>query len=677
MTERVIQREYGQGGFEVPLANGKTRSGDATIKEWKTSMEQYGNKLQIVPVHSYNLDSRAELAHTTTGLKYALRGRAEVIEARVGERLAAFKDPIKSILPVRIVDGHRVIVRTKMVTGGRAIIAPERAPARTVGVQETVHEVELERYGGDLEMNLNLQHEPSLFQEELEMKIQAQQRELERVLIEIGYDELLRGGLRLDMAILRSLAGPGEGLENSIFIKKANEIYSSKCFATMNKTPFPLQSILSAAKHATAYSVGAPGSILILPHGLPELLRYAKPESMVFNVNGLKTTDNKPVTMDLGIGHTDPATNITMLTHIPLPTFEYGSANPRVGMGCLTERVTVIDYCYLKTGMICDATTKGLVPVPADWEGQIVCRKTVLTMSSAILAAPGADTGELLVGMPHTGVSTSQTDETMKMQLRVYLGAVLKRPESAIILPHVVCESLISQEIQKSPEAEFLDEASTLEEFETWANDDQNTRPLVLKRFRVGEEDEEIFDSTELQKEWLGEIPFLKEADFDNNYDFESRDEPELTGDESEKQERVLLAEKLRQAVAVKDYEVAKGKKKEAWKNTLDVSGTIRPPVITIGSRVLYHLSAVNQMDLSQTSFPWTIANRGPLGEMDNVLAPHMASLMHGDMSSMMKQAVPGYEVPGDPIQLIGGAIHDFVKNSPGAARAGGGGLAA
>ena len=62
-------------------------------------------------------------------------------------------------------------------------------------------------------------------------------------------------------------------------------------------------------------------------------------------------------------------------------------------------------------------------------------------MSSAILAAPGESTGELLVGYPFTSVSTSST-EVVKIQLRVYMGAVLKRPEQVIIMRDVFFEGL-------------------------------------------------------------------------------------------------------------------------------------------------------------------------------------------------------------------------------------------
>lgn len=307
-----------------------------------------GTNVQFIPTTSFNLDSKGELSHSTTGLRYAMRGRAEVVEQTVGSNLAGFQDPIKAILPVQVVDAQRVIVTTREIVGGRAIIAPERAPARTVGVKETSREVVLERYGANLEMNLNLQHDVAMFKDELALKLGAQQKELERVLIELGYEELLRGGMRLEAAIQRSMpafngaaAGP---LSAARAIAHAERIYINNCFGAMNKNAFPLQSMLAAAKHASAYSIGQPGSVLILPHGMPEMLAYTKPERMKFNISGLKTTDSKPISMDLGTAYVDPATNIRMMVHIPQPTHEHGASNPTIGLGCLSDIKTVFTY---------------------------------------------------------------------------------------------------------------------------------------------------------------------------------------------------------------------------------------------------------------------------------------------------------------------------------------------
>jgi hypothetical protein len=646
MASTQMHREYGKGPTE--LWSPATELGRTTDPNIKDTMEKmFGDHVQIIPTMSHDLDARHELSHSTTGLKYAIRGRAKVVEQTVGSRLAAFEDPIKAIMPVEVVDAHRVIVTTKEVVGGRSIVAPERAPARTVGIKETTREVVLERYGADLEMNLNLQHEPALFKEEFDLKLAAQQRELERVLVELGYDEIMRVGLRLDTAIQRSMPaynGTLGSLKHNQAQVAAERIYFRNCFGIMNKQRFPLHSILAAAKYATAYGIGQPGSVMILPHGMPEMLDYTRPEKMEFKISGLKTTDGKPITMDLGTSHTDAATNIKMLVHIPQPTFEFGSANPRVGPGCLDNVVDVLQYIVVPGGSLTaancglnmmadldkayvpsveearEAIAKELAAVPvtgatpadelkplilgglyASYAGktfvdntvvvtgssinepikgagtlsqalfatgtsallsrngitataragnvgilngivtevkkrirtdaeksgvaarkvisaarqlfvdlgpfsaslndgeyklrvpisrvtnavngaraqalefvdmsngrvrnpydtandarttaQLLIRRLRLTTQSAILAAPGADTGSLMVGMPHTAVSTSQTDESLKMQLRVYLGAVVKQPESVVIIPDVTITGVASSFVHNPSKA--------------------------------------------------------------------------------------------------------------------------------------------------------------------------------------------------------------------------------
>ena len=64
-------------------------------------------------------------------------------------------------------------------------------------------------------------------------------------------------------------------------------------------------------------------------------------------------------------------------------------------------------------------------------------------MSSGILVAnPGSETGELLIGYPFSAVSTSQSTEQMTIKLRCYLGAGLYRPENVLILNNIAFEGL-------------------------------------------------------------------------------------------------------------------------------------------------------------------------------------------------------------------------------------------
>ena len=120
MASTQMHAEYQKGPSELWAPTTELgRSTDPDIKDTMTKI--FGDTFQIIPTMSHDLDARHELSHSTTGLKYAIRGRAQVIELTVGSRLAAFEDPIMAIMPVQVVDAHRVIVTTKEVVGGRSI----------------------------------------------------------------------------------------------------------------------------------------------------------------------------------------------------------------------------------------------------------------------------------------------------------------------------------------------------------------------------------------------------------------------------------------------------------------------------------------------------------------------------------------------------------------------------
>lgn len=66
-------------------------------------------------------------------------------------------------------------------------MVPERSSARSIAIKEEAREVELARFGADLEMNLNLLSTPALFKSELALKLDSQKKYLEDTLVELGY----------------------------------------------------------------------------------------------------------------------------------------------------------------------------------------------------------------------------------------------------------------------------------------------------------------------------------------------------------------------------------------------------------------------------------------------------------------------------------------------------------
>ena len=95
------------------------------------------------------------------------------------------------------------------------------------------------------------------------------------------------------------------------------------------------------------------------------------------------------------------------------------------------------DYLNVEDGIV-TMTDKALKD---DCEMILVRPQMMAAMSSAIVATrPGSETGELLMAYPQTGVSTNQSTETMKMQLRMYLGCAIYEPENLLICPDVQFE---------------------------------------------------------------------------------------------------------------------------------------------------------------------------------------------------------------------------------------------
>lgn len=89
-------------------------------------------------------------------IPYAIHGTARVVQSNVTEWLAGYVDPIKAVLGTGVQNSQKVIITRKYVVNSGAIITPEHAPARSVAIKEDTREVRLTRYGGDIDMNLNL-----------------------------------------------------------------------------------------------------------------------------------------------------------------------------------------------------------------------------------------------------------------------------------------------------------------------------------------------------------------------------------------------------------------------------------------------------------------------------------------------------------------------------------------
>lgn len=374
-------------------------------------------------------------AHGTTGIPYAIAGTAKVVEIDVAERLTAFSDPIRAILGTSVHGEQKIIIKRQYVAGGGAQIVPERAPARTVAIQEDVREVVLTRYGADIEFNMNLLLKPQQFQREMAMKVNAQQESLQMELVKMAYDMVMTEGTSLLAALVASnpvgSATPQEAQAT------AERLYVSSVFGAMNRFPYPVHNLLAAAKHASASTIAtAPKTVLIVPTGLPELHKYTKSENMVSYIHGV--THGDPLTAKVVGGQTDVAHGTTVFTHVPPVNNTHGAANAVAEPSLLANDVWFATIAEGNAGnSIYDHIRRERVPLTS---GKVTIRIYHVSMQSAILGVPNGSnqaTGEMLVGYPSTMVGNDVSTEVGRMKLRVYMGSVLYRPENVMILPDV------------------------------------------------------------------------------------------------------------------------------------------------------------------------------------------------------------------------------------------------
>ena len=280
----------------------------------------------------------------------------------------------------------------------------------------------------------------------MDLKVGAQHAALASQLIHLGYERLMNDGTDFVTALMRS-TGSTSGNPNDVQ-QRARNFYNGQVFGALGKQTYALQNLLAAAKRCVAYDVSrAVKTVMILPHGVPELMAYAKAENMRYEINGLRGPQGKAISMTVDSGYSVPATASTVFVHIPPARHMYNQVSPHAGKNELESEVVII-HRYEGLG--------GTQRVPNLMErknetpengngGQTHYRLIKLKMMHAILAVPGSDTGSLLMQYPRSTVSADASTESGLMQLRVYMGAVLKRPENVLVMRNVAFNGIVSQ----------------------------------------------------------------------------------------------------------------------------------------------------------------------------------------------------------------------------------------
>lgn len=401
-----------------------------------------GNGLVFAPNNQpSDLDAKEGYGRSTTGLPYTISGTAKVISNEVGEHFVTMEDPLKVLLPMTVSNEAKIIVRQQTVVGGAATIVPERASARTVGIMEDLHEYEMTRYGVDIEMNANqFLAKGHVAQKELDMKVDAQKRELSAKLIELGYNMLMRQGTYMNDAIVASMPAVPSNVRKST----AHRVYCQSIFGALNKSEYGVTTLLTAARAASAYPVGSsPDSMLIIPTGAPDVMKYAHKGSCDYSVTGAAHHEMKPVKLSTDKVWVDNRSGTKIMVRAPAIASRTGMQPGKRSINGLTRRTWIISRHDCKANdRIPDLLHGGYVTIKNE---AIVYRAVQVVASAAIMGIPGDKTGNMLFGFPFTGVSTSHAEERLRIQLRLYLGAALYKPQNVLVMPDAFVENVVEQ----------------------------------------------------------------------------------------------------------------------------------------------------------------------------------------------------------------------------------------
>jgi hypothetical protein len=317
-------------------------------------------------------------------------------------------------------------------------------------------------------------------------------RQLENKLTQLGYECVLREGLNMVRCladaspIVQQMASPADK------VKWMDRVYTTTVFGALDRFDNPIANLLSAAKRAATMQ-SDPFTTMIVPSGLMELQRYAKAENVYYYLSGQAKDKMEPVKFGLDGGLHDPATNLNIFVHYPRVDYSSGTAYGKASNGDLFEKVKIKVFYPLDTKdktFYMNAATGEATKVEGT-DGDLVEYECL--MSSAILAAGGSRTGELLMAYPQTSVNTIATSpEMMKLQLRVYLGACLYNPQNVMVVPHCKFEGVIIK--KKTKIGAGVDDDKTFGDMFAASSTKDGPFPFTIKRAPTATKDDDLDD---------------------------------------------------------------------------------------------------------------------------------------------------------------------------------------
>ena len=226
-----------------------TPAGDA-VRQTIAGLLGDGVAVEELSLQGHNRPTKYTGIHTTQGIPLMLSGQADVVQVDLSEKVAAYPDPIKLVLQFLYTEGRKVVITKRTVTGGGIGVVPERTRGQVASMQVETRSEVLTRYGGDITMNLNAWLKPAEAAAELSGKLAAQRRELEKTLVRIGYETVMKSGTPMLDAIINSNSVYGmQNRRGDPAAKRfAEQVYAKSLFGALSRFKYPLPNLLAAAR---------------------------------------------------------------------------------------------------------------------------------------------------------------------------------------------------------------------------------------------------------------------------------------------------------------------------------------------------------------------------------------------------------------------------------------------
>jgi len=286
------------------------------------------------------------LPHSSQGIPLIVSGRADVISSDILAWTSQAQDPIRVVYGFRVTNKLLTVMSDREIRGTPAIIAPERALAKTISIVYNSRKVRMKRLAIDFTMNTNAFQEMATAMDEIAFKMKGVKLSMEQTIFHLAYKELLTHGVKIDDA-LRRASPVNQRLTAEQQLRRADNVYATSICGALHDR-YGITNLLLSVRKANVYTPTGesrhPMQVAILPNMIGAV-EYAKPEKMNFYTSGI--ADDKlalPTELETTAYTSADWGGVRVIPYTPTPGISRGSAHTDVSIHELARPIAFGTY---------------------------------------------------------------------------------------------------------------------------------------------------------------------------------------------------------------------------------------------------------------------------------------------------------------------------------------------